>query len=170
MTELLKACNERDGYKTEAEKLECELKTIKLKYEELAKTKDREAKRKIDLRHSSEGEQFKILKKNVMEAMKPIPHPVKEALYYHFRGEDWLPPEGEWDRSVDDCVERGLLKGADPGLRVNVEHPKIRPVITALNGLERFVEKASEDFYSSYEEDYKDELSFKSRGFWDEHV
>jgi hypothetical protein len=170
MADLMKVSDERNGYREAAEKIELELKTLSRKYQDLAKTKDREEARKVDIRYSSEDAQFESLKKAVAKAIGALPQEVREALYYYHRGEDWFPQQNEDWGEIKECVERGFLSDADPGFSVSAKHPKIKPAIRALGHLAKFVEKASEDFYSNYEETYGDELSFKSRGFWDEHI
>jgi hypothetical protein len=142
-SDLKKVTDERDGYLAEAKGLESELATLKLKYEELGKRKDKAAVKEVDLQFSGEQEQFEILERGTKQAMEPLSRGVEEALFYRARGETWFPGQ-EWDGRLDDDVERGLLKRSSDGyIYVNETHPKIRPAIDTLSKMETFIAKAS---------------------------
>jgi hypothetical protein len=146
------------------------LATLKLKYEELGKRKDKAAVKEVDLQFSGEREQFEILERSTKQALKPLSKAVEEALFYRARGETWYPGQ-EWDGRLDDDVQRELLKRSSDGyIYVNEGHPKIRPAVEALSKMEAFVGKVSPEFCEAYEEEYEDELSFTAKGFWERHV
>jgi hypothetical protein len=168
-SDLKKVTDERDGYMEEAKSLESELKKLELKYEELGKRKDKIAIKEIDLQFSGEEEQFTILVNQAQKTVRSFSKGILEAFFYWARGAEWFPGE-DWDGRLDDAIEREILKNADGEIYVNQEHPLIKPAITALSKLEKFVDKASPDFYDIYEKEYKDVLSFKSRGFWERHI
>jgi TIR domain len=169
-SDLKKVTDERDGYLAEAKSLESELATLKLKYDELGKRKDKAAVKEVDLQFSGESEQFEILERSTKQALKPLSKAVEEALFYRARGETWYPGQ-EWDGRLDDDVQRELLKRSSDGyIYVNEGHPKIRPAVEALSKMEAFVGKVSPEFCEAYEEEYEDELSFTAKGFWERHV
>ena len=169
-SELKKVTDERDGYITEAKTLESELNKLKLKYEEIAKQKDKAVVNEIDLQFSDEQEQFEAIAQGVKETLAPLSQGVKEALFYRTRGSPWVPSH-EWSYRLDDDIERGLLKDSSDGeIYVNGDHPKIRPAIAELSAMQEFIGRVSPQFSGAYEEKYKDELSLMTRGFWERHL
>lgn len=168
--EFKKVTDERDGFEAENESLENELKTLRQKYEELARHKDKATIAKVELQFSGEQEKFEFYEREVKQVMRPLSRGVREALFYWFRNQEWFPDE-VWDGRLEDDIERGLLKRDSEGqVYINEEHPRIRPALDVLKKFRRFVEKASSDFYEAYEQEHKDQLDFKARGFWERHI
>lgn len=168
--ELKKAVDERDGYMAETKSLESELKTLKLKYEELGKRKDKSAVNEVELQFSDDWERFNKVTATARHALIPLSPGLREALFHRSRNEEWRPGE-DWQGRLDDDLERGLLKGDSEGtIWVNDTHPKIGPVTDALSKVQAFIGKAFPEFISAYEEKYVDELSLERRGFWERHL
>jgi len=167
--EFKKVSSERDGYVAEVSSLEEQLAKLTEKYKAVGKLKDKAEVNDLELKFSDENEKFEALEANVVQALKPLSREVEEALFYHFRDEEWHPSE-DWNGRLDDDIQRGLLSADSDGVSVNTDHPKIRPAMGALRRLQKFVRKASSDFATAYEREHDDELDFSTRGFWERHI
>lgn len=105
--------------------------------------------------------------------MRGLSLPVRQALYYRARGEEYRPNGTEqWD-DVQRPIEYGQLTVNSEGTQVtaNEKNAKVREAMRGLDELERWLKDPPEDFYPWYEEDTGgEEPSLSLRSFWDRHL
>jgi TIR domain len=168
---LKKKANAANAEIRELEKRNSELLELN---ERLKKAKDAKEVARIELDSLPAAKKFQRLIGEAKKQLAPLPNTVGEALYYHFRHQPlkW-GGFGEDDKNADiqRALENGLLESlGEEGVKANTAHPKISRAIEALNRLESFVDRESEELVQGYEEEHDEELSFTSRYFWQTHL
>ena len=161
---------ERDEYKEEFEKTDGQIVELKNHIAELEKAKDKTAVNQIKRKYSTSWDLFDELIKRVKLDTSGLPGVVREALYYHFRGEDFSPAYDQWKDEPNRGVEENFLEKDENIFSLNTEHSKIRRAITAMKELRDLVEEPPEgDFPELYKLRYDDLLDVNSRAFWKRH-
>ncbi len=178
--ESLKVIEEIEAEKDEKDEIIKDLKSCK----------DREEVSAVVKKYSDLDEEFESLIGEAKNAIKKLDNIIIEALYYYYRDEDFPLPE-RIDTYQNDviktAIEEDFLSGhlgndSEYGsVSVNENDPRIQTAIEALNSLQSFVFRVTddclsdhEDEYREFEEDYIEEkgfnLKFETRNFWREHL
>ncbi len=160
---------ERDEYKTEFEKADAEIATLKRRVAELEKVKDRAAVAEIKKRYTSGVDQFDELVTTAKAFTDKLPRVVTEALYYKYLGEEFVPEWQEWGEDARSAVEYKLLNQDGSVFWPNSDHPKVKRATAALDALEQFMREPPEGFAEQYEQQNDDLFSLSSRPFWKRH-
>ena len=142
--------------------------------ERLKKAKDAKEVARVELDSLPAAKKFQRLINEAKKQLALLPNIVGEALYYDFRHHSlkW-GGFGEDDKNaeIERAMENGLLESlGEEGVKINTAHPKISRAAEALNRLESFVDRESEELVGAYEEEHDEELSFTSRYFWETHL
>lgn len=149
---------------------------------DLKSCKDQDQVREVVKEYSTLEERFENLVGKASKAVEQLPYIVKEALYYHFRGEK-MPIDERYD-DIKLQMEYELLTGYlgdiyEAGYaEVSKDNPKIKKAISALSELGKFIYKVTNEDEEDYEDKYEDfvenfceeqgfKLSFISRSFWE---
>jgi hypothetical protein len=140
---------------------------------ELKALKNAEDVRRVVESRLPDKEKFETLVHQAKAAMRPLPHIVEQALYYHLRDE-WLPQPHPLDESarqdVQDAIEADYLCAGDDGLELVEDDPRVSDALDALSQLKDFVECVGEEFNSYYVSTYDHRLNFSSKRFWGTHL
>jgi hypothetical protein len=142
--------------------------------ERLKKAKDAKEVARVELDSLPAEKKFQRLVAEAKKQLAPLPNIVSEALYYDFRHQtlQW-GGFGEDDKNADieRALEHELLENlGGEGVKVNTGNPKVTRAIEALNRLQSFVDRESEELARAYVEEHDEELSFTSRDFWERHL
>jgi hypothetical protein len=160
---------QRDEYKSEFEKADTEVATLRRRVAELEKLKDKAAVADIKRRYTGGYEQFDEVVKEAKALTDKLPRVVTEALYYSYLSEEFVPDRQEFGEEAQNALEDKLLNNDGSVFWPNSGHPKIRRAIAALDALEKFVREPPEGFSEHYEQEHDDLFSFTSRPFWKRH-
>jgi RNA processing factor Prp31 len=124
-------------------------------------------------KHSSSADAFESLTKAAKNALSRLPFAVREALYYRARGEEYYPdPPEAWD-DVKRAIENGQLKlnSEDTAVIPRESDPGVRKAATALDELEKWLERPPADFPEWYATAFDDaRADVRLRPFWEEHL
>ncbi|MCD4712081.1 MAG: TIR domain-containing protein [Clostridiales bacterium] len=124
--------------------------------EKLKKTKNKEEVNSILVAHMDIFEQFEALSQAANESMSGLPSVVKEALFYHFRGDQidaiGIGKEALWD-DLKDADEDGYIEYNEEGVSLVEENIEVEEALHALNELQSFI---NSDEISEIEELYKE--------------
>lgn len=165
--------SENRSYKESYEALEAKLMERDSLISDLKGAKDAKAVVKIVRKHLTTADGFEELVSAAASALGALSGPVREALYYRSRGEDYRPTgDEEWD-SVKRPIEYGQLEINSEGTLVtpNGKHAKVQRAIEALDELAKWLKEPPEDFYDWYEQDTGgEEPALSLRSFWDRHL
>lgn len=157
------------------EKAEKEVARLKELNAAIKKAKNANDVAEIELKSLPPFQRFERLVANVQKAMGPLPSICTRALYDHFCGRkmEWPERFGHEDEIEDikNAIDKSfLVDDEEQGIGVNDEEPKIARAIDALRTLDRFLEKADDDFTEAYIDQYDHQPKFTSRQFWEEHI
>lgn len=165
---------EHAAYQKEYEAREQEIGQLKRMNTDLKKAKDANAVSEVVRKHSSFAETFESLIKAAATALRSLSPPVREALYYRCRNEDYSPKEAEdWD-DVKTAIEYGQLRynAEEDGVTPSDGNPGVRKAMTALDDLGNWLRTAPEEFYAWYTNGpgRGEEPDITLRTFWDRHL
>jgi hypothetical protein len=113
---------------------------------------------------SSADQQFDTLVEAAATAVAPLDRVVCEALYQHFRNEEFYPGD-EWGENPRVAEEEGLLTRDDGEFALITEHSKIRNALAALKALRLFIEEPPEGFMEAYQNEHEDTFAFENKNF-----
>lgn len=162
------------SYRSEYEAQEAKIADLNEIVADLKKAKDPEAVAEVMRKHSSSIDTFESLVETAKAALRPLPRPVREALYYRARGETYFPKGNEdWD-DVQGPIEYGQLElnSDENGVRPKENERNVRQAITALDDLNGFLNATlSRDFIDWYDQEAEGESpDITLRTFWDRHL
>jgi TIR domain len=155
---------------------ESEIQMLKKQISKISLLKDTEQVTDIFAEDLTEAQQFNSLIENAKEKMEELPTVVNETLYYHFKREELPWPEPGYSntddkiKSIKDAVDSEFLKEGKSGMVLNEEDPLVSEALDALSELQSFTKMASSDFSDFYRNQYKQQLSFTNKRFWDLHL
>ncbi|HEY5377477.1 MAG TPA: toll/interleukin-1 receptor domain-containing protein [Polyangiaceae bacterium] len=164
---------EFNAYREEYGAREREIDQLKMLFGDLKKAKDPKSVAKIVQKHSSSAQVFESLIGAAAAALKPLPEPVCEALYYRERRDEYFPEGREAWADVRTQLEYGLLElnSNENGVSPRAANPKVKRAVTALDELFKWLEEPPEDFHEWYEEEADgDTPDITLRAFWDRHL
>ena len=148
-----------------------EIDKLKAIINELATAKDAKEVAVIQVKHSTDWEQFENLQAVARGAYHKLMPAVREALYHKVRGQAWEPDHQEWGDRVTRALEDDLLE-EDPHTEYafwpNEKRPAVRDAVKAVDTLMQFVENdCSYEFSTEAEKKFGDALDLKRRSFFD---
>jgi TIR domain len=157
------------------ENAEQEIERLKGLNAALKKAKNADAVAEIELKSLPAFERFEKLVGKVQKGLAPLPSVCARALYDHCRGQnlEWPNAFGHENEIEDikNAIDQSfLVDEEEQGVSVNEEDPKISRALEALTALERFLDKADNEFVGAYLDRYDHQPKFTSRQFWDEHI
>lgn len=148
-----------------------EIDKLKAINSELATAKDAEDVAAIQVKHSTEWEQFEGLQAAAQAAYLKLMPAVREALYHKVRGNAWVPDHQEWGDRVTRALEDDLLKEdlhTENAFWPDEERPTVRDAVKAVDALVQFIgTNCSYDFTNEAEKKFGDTLDLKRRSFFD---
>ncbi len=149
--------------------------------EKLKRAKDSNAVKQIVFENVKFEDYFDELLEKGQKSIMNLSYIVKEALYYHYRGERLpIPRFGEDDirDQIKYAIELDFLKEYEDGIDLVYDDPKISNAITALDEIQQFLSKVEEDgelekdgkeFLEYYVDRYQHKPTLASRRFWQTH-
>lgn len=175
----IKQWNESEAKLKEANgeiiELEEEIRRLKRILEETQKLKNEKQAAEIVLKHLPAAVAFQQFVDEAAKVLESLPHVVRNALYYHFRGQPLAAPTGgmsdreeQWAQ-IREAVENDYLFEDDGPVTINEKEPKVRDALYALQALDAFIRDNSQ-LKGAYEAQYGHQLSFTSKQFWDKHL
>jgi len=160
-----------DQYKAEYPKAEQEIERLQKLNADLLKVKDAPKAAAVVRKHSSTVQNFESLTEAAKHAIGLLPFHVRQALYYHARGEDYQPEQ--WDDDVNRAIEDGQLasNAEDNGYKPRKSDPKVSKAMEALDELENWLDRPPSDFADWYAASFKDPRpDLTLRPFWKQHL
>lgn len=156
-------------YRAEYEKREQEIAELNATIDALKKTKDAKAVADVLVKRSGEWEQFEALRDAAKTAMSSLPAAVERALFYHYRGEDYSPGDGDYD-SAKEAVESGYLRETEGGFVLDRESPPVQEAVEALDAFQEFVSGSrTQAFDEQYFAGFHERPKFSIKPFWQRH-
>jgi len=163
------------GANLEIVELETKNKQLGKLLEEVKKLKGAKEVAKIELENLPAATAFEKISSHASEELGGFPKEIREAFYYHFRGESPPPPragfmdtDDRWDE-IRRAVEDGYFVDAGEEAQLNENNPKVRETIKALSDLKQFTEKTPE-LAEPYETEHGHEFLFSLRPFWETNL
>lgn len=158
----------------ERDKLNEELDIQIQKNEQLKACKDFQQVSDLELKYSTEGEQFEKLIEITKEQLCHLPQVVKEALYYENKGEN-LPYPDAFDDSrkgyIKDAVDQKLLFWEDDKpINVNYNHPTLKNIRDELRKLDSFLEHLTQNYRDTMESKHRFTFALDDKQFWDKFL
>ena len=128
----------------------------------------------LELKYSTEGEQFEKLIEITKEQLCHLPQVVKEALYYENKGEN-LPYPDAFDDSrkgyIKDAVDQKLLFWEDDKpINVNYNHPTLKNIRDELRKLDSFLEHLTQNYRDTMESKHRFTFALDDKQFWDKFL
>lgn len=172
----LQAAEEKlKGANLEIVALETKNKQLEKLLGEIKKSKDAKEVARIELANLPAATAFEKISGHASDELGFFPKEIREAFYYHFRGESpptpragFMNTEDRWEE-IHRAVEDGYFIDAGEGAQLNENNPKVREAIKALSELKKFTEKTPE-LAEPYETEHGHEFSFSLRPFWETNL
>lgn len=166
--------SEKDQYITDYEQLNDDYLTIKKKYEELEKKKDKKDIDDIERKFSdaTEWENFLKYVRDVANCAKTFSKPVLQYIYQDMTGEHANIDLNGYGDEISEAFSRKILIDEDDP-KPNWSGKKLQKLKGSFDTLCRFMEKKdlTEDFYNRFDEEYHDvEFDFRDMDFWKEVI
>jgi hypothetical protein len=165
-----KAVKERDEYRAECAARDAEVSRLNAIVADLKQAKGAEAVAAVIRAHSSEPETFEELVRTARAALGRLSRPTRVAVYYRIRNELCVPENWE---DVRLPIEYGELAENfdESAVSANPANAKVRAALDAVEALDSWLRRASDDFgrwYAGESDGEKPELTLRS--FWDRHL
>ena len=145
---------------------------LQTKYEALSKEKGATATEKIDEKFDDREplEKFKVLTKEVKEALSPFARVVQAIIVCDHFGALYDPPLDENSVELDSSSRKKQIRYDEGHFNVNDENRDVKALRSAISKLQKFIEQETNDqFPDLYEKDYESPLEPDNQEFWEEH-
>ena len=166
--EALQRANEiSNAYKAQAEKRQNEIDRLNHVIDSLKELKDREEVSSVLLENMDEYSTFKQLVNNAWEAMRSLPDPVKQALYFADQGTHLQIERYESSQPAQSAADEGYLRlDAERCYWPNSEDPAVDAAEQAIGKLARFFESTSNEFGDRFLAEHEFAPSLTNKRFW----
>ena len=156
-------------YEKYVEELTLKIEQLTTQYEIVSKLKDRKEVENAVQILSGESDQFDKIVAEANSEIRKLRNATKEALFYWYRGEAFIPGRDWSSDDVEPAVESGELTHDSNNLGTfypNPEKPRVAKAMATLESLRLFAQAASPEFTESFEQHHEDNFDIESRDFW----
>jgi hypothetical protein len=152
-----------------------EIRKLSNQITDLKRCKGQEEVKKVEKKYLSQNEHFEKLLADLRTHLQKMPDVVSLIMFKEFSGQDdvFFDPFEEPDtlKEAKDAVESEFLTSSDRYFYLNRNDPKVLRALTALECLNKFIEKeATFEFHDFFEEEKDYQLSLTNRRFWDDRI
>jgi len=142
----------------------------------LEKAKDAEEVKKVRAKYQNEDARYNELVKGVRKELQKLTPPEIRSAYASTTEEYWCPSRGtwnDWDKEIQRAVQSKWIKEdrmEEASYQANQDHPRMRPVFTALQELDNFIKSSPPETITRIEEEKQCLVAIDNRQYWEEEL